>query len=292
MLLDAYENFDVSLSNTLVKYHCAFCMLVLVNIYNVKFRNLILMQSFVFSADNLYSPVSNAIRPLTSSIKDLTAKLQSASVISVISPIVESALPNDVSIHTDESLIMNAEEATESPKNTQIYCEDVPKTFEDIGKQEFNDTILFKKRKQRKKRSAKLVMSSSTTSLSSNSSDEREMNYTRPTLMNLSCVGILPDLRSPESIKYDIEYKEKILADVLSLDKIKIINSDGHDKPTSDHSDSDCDNTDISIRKTEKKPDRPNIKVPIVNKPKPGPVMNIVQGVPPGWYLFVHFVLF
>jgi hypothetical protein len=40
--------------------------------------------------------------------------------------------------------------------------------------------------------------------------------------MTLSSVGVLPDLRSPESIQNDIEYKEKILADILNLDKIKI----------------------------------------------------------------------
>lgn len=59
------------------------------------------------------------------------------------------------------------------------------------------------------------------TSLSSSSSDDRD-NCVQPTIMNLSTVGILPDLRSPDSILNDIEYKEKILADVLNFDRIKI----------------------------------------------------------------------
>lgn len=48
------------------------------------------------------------------------------------------------------------------------------------------------------------------------------INFSRPTLMNLSAVGVLPDLRSPESIVNDIECKEKILSDVLNLDRLRI----------------------------------------------------------------------
>lgn len=36
-------------------------------------------------------------------------------------------------------------------------------------------------------------------------------------------VGVLPDLRSPESIVNEIKEKEKILSDVLNLDKATII---------------------------------------------------------------------
>lgn len=150
----------------------------------------------------------------------------------------------------DENIIMNAEEATESPprlQNTDTY---IQKKFDDIGKQEFNDKILFKKSRGRKKRSS---METSGTSLSSNSSEDKDLSYTRPTIMNLSTVGVLPDLRSPQSINYDIEYKEKILADVLNLDNVKVMPN----QPTSSMEDinyiqnkieRDCDYTPIILQ--------------------------------------------
>lgn len=180
---------------------------------------------FHFS-DNAFSSVSNTFLPLTTSIKDLTTKLQTTNIISAIPPILENSFMNTVNIHTDENLVMNAEEAQESPcelRGTDIYTQ---KKFDDIGKQEFNDKILFRKAKNRKKKSN---METSVTSLSSNSSEDKDLSYTRPTIMNLSTVGILPDLRSPQSINYDIEYKEKILADVLNLDKVKIVPNQTND---------------------------------------------------------------
>lgn len=44
----------------------------------------------------------------------------------------------------------------------------------------------------------------------------------KPTLMTMSTVGILPDLRSPEKIKSDIEDKERMLADLLCFDRVKV----------------------------------------------------------------------
>ncbi|CAH0546365.1 unnamed protein product [Brassicogethes aeneus] len=162
------------------------------------------------------SPVDNTFSPISSSIKDLTTKLQASSIMSMIPPLLEPS--TSVNIHTDETLIMNAEEATESPRrNRPPVTEEVQKSFDDIGKIEFNNKILFKKTKKKKQ-----SMSASTNSLSSNSSEEKDLSFTRPTIMNLSTVGVLPDLRSPESIKNDIEYKERILADVLNLDKVTI----------------------------------------------------------------------
>lgn len=119
----------------------------------------------------------------------------------------------------EEDTIINAEEAQESPN--EIF-----RNFDEIGKQNFEDDILFKQSKKVRKKythkSRDSVLSSSSTS-----SEEKDPNLIRPTLMNLSTVGVLPDLRSPESIINDIEYKEKILADVLSLDKVKISSSEG-----------------------------------------------------------------
>nr|CAI5827936.1 unnamed protein product [Callosobruchus analis] len=153
---------------------------------------------------------------LTKSIKDITPKLHSTSVLPAIPPVFEDSLSGNVNIHTDEMLVMNAEEAIESPVRTQRYDPEVKPRGSAIDTGDYDDKILFKKFRRRKKKSA---MEASMTSISSNSSEERNANtYTQPTLMNLSSVGILPDLRSPESIKYNIEYKEKILADVLNLD--------------------------------------------------------------------------
>ncbi|XP_044270241.1 WD repeat-containing protein CG11141 [Tribolium madens] len=153
-----------------------------------------------FDCVNSASPVASMFLPITTSLKDITTKLQSG-----------GKLPAPPNIHTDESLIMNAEEAKESPIKTRPEIE---KRFNDIGRQQFEEKILYRKSRHRKR------MCASMSSLSSNSSEEKE--GIKPTLMTLSSVGVLPDLRSPESIQNDIEYKEKILADMLSLDTIKI----------------------------------------------------------------------
>ncbi|XP_056630602.1 WD repeat-containing protein CG11141 [Diorhabda sublineata] len=168
---------------------------------------------------NTFASTKETFLPL-SSLKDLTSKLQSKNIITAMPALVEGSFGQDLNIHTDDTLIMNAEEAKESPTASGSSNSHIHRRFEEIGKQEFEDNILYKKSKRKKKRSP---MDTSTLSISSNSSEEKESNLTRPTIMNLSTVGVLPDLRSPESIKYDIEYKEKILADVLNLDKIRIL---------------------------------------------------------------------
>ncbi|XP_074028022.1 WD repeat-containing protein CG11141 isoform X2 [Leptinotarsa decemlineata] len=173
--------------------------------------------------ENFISFENKSYLPLSSSIKELTTKLQSTSIISAIPPVMEPSFCSDVNIHMDEVMVVNAEEARESPVKLQSNDPDTKKRFDEIGKQEFEEEILFKKSKKRKKRSN---MTFSSSSLSSNSSEEKATSFTRPTIMNLSAVGALPDMRSPESIKYDIEYKEKILADVLNLDRVIIGKSD------------------------------------------------------------------
>uniref|UniRef100_A0A6P7H1U1 Uncharacterized protein LOC114345828 n=1 Tax=Diabrotica virgifera virgifera TaxID=50390 RepID=A0A6P7H1U1_DIAVI len=191
------------------------------------------------------STTTDSFLPLNS-LKDLTSKLQSSSIIPAIPPIVENIFNHDMNIHTDETIIMNAEEALESPARTSNITHDVQKKFEEIGKKEFEHNILFKKSRYKKKRKS---LDTSTNSLSSNSSEERESNIIKPTIMNLSSVGVLPDLRSPESIKSDIEYKEKLLADILSLDKVKISNIE--DNLESNNSESECDDRVISYEKEE-----------------------------------------
>ncbi|XP_072399900.1 WD repeat-containing protein CG11141 [Diabrotica undecimpunctata] len=191
------------------------------------------------------STTTDSFLPLNS-LKDLTSKLQSTSIIPAIPPIVENIFNHDMNVHTDETIIMNAEEALESPTRTSNITHDVQKKFEEIGKKEFEHNILFKKSRYKKKRKS---LDTSTNSLSSNSSEERESNIIKPTIMNLSSVGVLPDLRSPESIKSDIEYKERLLADILSLDKVKISNIE--DNLESNNSESECDDKVISYEKEE-----------------------------------------
>nr|CAH7724039.1 unnamed protein product [Callosobruchus chinensis] len=229
---------------------------------------------------NANSMSSSALLP--KSIKDITSKLHSANVLPAIPPVMEDNLLGNVNIHTDETLVMNAEEAIESPVRTQRYDPEVKPKGNAADIDDYDDKILFKKFRRRKKKSA---MEASTTSISSNSSEERDMNtYTQPTLMNLSSVGILPDLRSPESIKYDIEYKEKILADVLSLDKVKITATASR---TQQRSESDCEGekneasgsfvektvlqpkikTNVEDRKIETRPKLPDTtKKPVASK--------------------------
>ncbi|CAH1122964.1 unnamed protein product [Ceutorhynchus assimilis] len=122
----------------------------------------------------------------------------------------DSILGEMVDVNLDSIVISNAEEAQEIVK-------DEPKTFDEISKQEFDDSILFKNTRKLKKK-----IYSNSKAFSRETNNEVDLSYTRPTLMNLSAVGVLPDLRSPESIVNDIENKEKILSDVLNLEKLTI----------------------------------------------------------------------
>lgn len=164
----------------------------------------------------------------------------------IISHFIRNSVDGKPSIQTDSSVI-SAEEALEAPSNiskTTSSDSDSPnyqnkfELYSKIGQRQFEETILFKHHRRKKKKSP---MSVSVTSLSSSGSDDKESVCTQPTLMNLSTVGILPDLRSPESIRNDIEYKEKILANVLNFDKVKI--GVDEEKQTNEHDSSEqsCD---------------------------------------------------
>lgn len=168
--------------------------------------------SFVIT-ENPITP-QNIANPLSTSFREITSKLHTTGLISQF-------VDGELSIHTDTTCVVSAEEAVESPeKSADSDSPDYQKKidmYNKIGQREFEDTILFKHHRRKKK---KMPMSVSVSSLSSSGSDERESTYTQPTLMSLSAVGVLPDLRSPESIRNDIEYKEKILANVLNFDKV------------------------------------------------------------------------
>lgn len=166
-------------------------------------------------------PTATSFLPLTTTIKDLTQKWQTSSIISSI-PLFET-INVSPSIHTDSTSIIDAEEATESPKmlspnSCNIEDDEKLKIFDKIAQQDFDDTILFKHKRCRKRSD----VAASELSCSSNSSEERESNISKPTLMAVSTVGVLPDLRSPERIMSDIEDKEKMLADILCFDRVKI----------------------------------------------------------------------
>lgn len=127
--------------------------------------------------------------------------------------------------------VVSAEEATESPQFRQnqvnlsenallntMMKNNKTEIYNRIAQEDFDESIIFKHHKHKKPND----MTTSVNSLSSMSSDEHDSTITKATMMNLSTVTILPDLRSPDSILSDIKQKEKILADVLSFDKIKI----------------------------------------------------------------------
>ncbi|KAF5295886.1 hypothetical protein FQR65_LT10374 [Abscondita terminalis] len=165
-------------------------------------------------------PTASSFLPITTTLKDLTHKLQTSNIISATPPLTDLTY-GDFNVHTDVTSVINAEEAIESPRKVPTKLNDTHKKlqiYDKISNQNFDDAILYKPTKRQRKTN----MSSSTVSLSSNSSEERDSSITKATIMNVSTIGILPDLRSPESIKNDIENKEKILADVLCFDKVKI----------------------------------------------------------------------
>ncbi|KAK4873241.1 hypothetical protein RN001_015270 [Aquatica leii] len=187
-------------------------------------------------------PTASNFVPITTTIKDLRHKLQTSSIIAAIPPLIETTF-SDFNVHTDVTSVINAEEAIESPRKVSLKTNPHEKLqiYDKISNQNFDDAILYKP----KKRSKKPNMSASMVSWSSNSSEERD-SVTKPTVMNISTIGILPDLRSPESIKNDIESKEKILADVLCFDKVKI-SSEAEVKNDSAHLEDSVKSTSTGI---------------------------------------------
>lgn len=172
---------------------------------------------------NCANSSSNNFMQIPNTLKELSNILNTSTVISAIPPFIDNSSNNEFSIHTDETAITNAEEALESEVQSKIFGGDGDlrtklEIYKKIGTEEFDDTILFKHSVRKKQNN----MSASTTSLNSNSSDEKESKIIRPALMNLSTVGLLPDLRSPDTILNDIKEKENMLADILNIDNMKI----------------------------------------------------------------------
>ncbi|XP_066151162.1 WD repeat-containing protein CG11141 [Euwallacea fornicatus] len=102
--------------------------------------------------------------------------------------------------------VANAEEAKEDYKS-----------FDEISNQEFDDSILFSKKGKRKVNHKKPSLE-----LKAEIRPE-DVNFTKPTLMTLSIVGDLPEMKSPETFERELKEKEKILlTDVLKIDKLNI----------------------------------------------------------------------
>lgn len=171
-------------------------------------------------SNKFFSHVHSIPNPL----KELTSRLQATSIISAIPPFLDDILGDELNIHTDTTSIMNAEEAVESHLNNDDFKNKL-EIYDKIGNEQFEDNILFKHSRRKKPNE----MTVSISSWSSNSSDEKDSTSvtTKSTVMNLSTVGVLPDLRSPDTILNDIEHKEKILADMLNLGK-RNTNTDTH----------------------------------------------------------------
>lgn len=102
---------------------------------------------------------------------------------------------------------MNAEEAIESPRE-----EEPQRRFGNIAIDDSTE-VLFEHKKTKKKKSRKVEPKNE----GDNSTDKHVV--TQPTLMAMSTIGQLPDLRSPQTILSSIEQKEKLLAAYLTYDK-------------------------------------------------------------------------
>lgn len=125
-------------------------------------------------------------------------------------------LGKTIDIYTDENAIMTVEEATGSPVRSN-KSENHEK-FEKVNKQKFSDEILFRKSSKSEKNS-RMTQSAYSISSGSNSSGERDQ---MPVFMTSSFNGVLPDIRSLDTIKCDIQEKEKMLEKMLDLDKVEI----------------------------------------------------------------------
>lgn len=184
------------------------------------------MYFFTFADIGVNDSFCNAYFPLTTSLKGLTEKLQSG--------YQDAAKPID--IFTDETAIVYVEEATGSPIRSNK--DENQEKFEKIGKQKFSDEVLYRKSSKGEKHSR---MTRSAYCASSSSSND--MDHIPQIFMN-SFTGVLPDIRSPESIKCDIEEKERVLERLLNLDQVEIPDLSRLDKITLDFDDR-LENRDI-----------------------------------------------
>ncbi|XP_076760006.1 uncharacterized protein LOC143428770 isoform X2 [Xylocopa sonorina] len=205
-------------------------------------------------------------KPVTNGILELTSKLKESTIVPAIpfhkinpTNIIQSVgIVPIVTIGTDVTSIVNAEEAVEVPVNlnTSLITDssritehnDISKRknteqneknsdrrqiFQKISQQEFEDVVFTPERKIKKSRNRLINGNGNCSSLSdiecdlsAQNKDKINANNAKTTHSSLLTLSVDDDFilktdRNLESIQRDVENKEKLLADVLDFDLSK-----------------------------------------------------------------------
>ncbi|XP_043484940.1 WD repeat-containing protein CG11141 isoform X2 [Leptopilina heterotoma] len=222
--------------------------------------------SYISNTDSMMDSISLAqiSKPVTTGILELTSKLKESSIVPAIpfhkinpTNIIQAigVLPS-VTIGTDTTSIVNAEEALEIPPIVPLELEtplvtdndstlrvgiiescklptleenekrnDRRRIFEKIAEQEFEDVVFTPERRNRKSSNKTIngIHSNGFGDDSSNFNHKFKLNNgvtTHSSLLTLSIDNdmLLKSDRNLDSIQKDVENKEKLLADVLNFD--------------------------------------------------------------------------
>ncbi|CAL7936996.1 unnamed protein product [Xylocopa violacea] len=205
-------------------------------------------------------------KPVTNGILELTSKLKESTIVPAIpfhkinpTNIIQSVgIVPIVTIGTDVTSVVNAEEAVEVPANlnTSLITDssritehnDISKRknteqneknsdrrqiFQKISQQEFEDVVFTPERKIKKSRNRLINGNGNCSSLSdiecdlsAQNKDKINANNAKTTHSSLLTLSVDDDFilktdRNLESIQRDVENKEKLLADVLDFDLSK-----------------------------------------------------------------------
>ncbi|XP_071050301.1 WD repeat-containing protein CG11141 isoform X2 [Onthophagus taurus] len=118
-------------------------------------------------------------------------------------------------INTEEAVECTGEENYFDESDLPIKqkrVESISNMYSKISQEDYDDNIIYKHHRYSKSYTK-----------NENGYYKHYQEGTSKTInLSESCTPILPDLRSPESIKNDIETKEKLISDILNFDKIKI----------------------------------------------------------------------
>lgn len=225
-----------------------------------------------FFSDESFSDAScNTYLPLKTSIQDITQKLHLTGIKPALASATENTFSSNINIYTDDTAVTYAEEATASPSDVTAQ-----KKFDDIGKQQFNEDIIFKKKKSGRKRSA---MTASTTSISSNSSEEFGNNH-----FPIKTVEMLSNDQSKNFITQEIESKEKLLAGILRLNEVKIPEvveyiTDGKDNKQNEAESSFIPDFKLNYRTVETEIDTTISNSPVKEKMFPGILKSPIDAI-------------
>ncbi|XP_051156638.1 WD repeat-containing protein CG11141 [Leptopilina boulardi] len=215
--------------------------------------------SYISNTDSMMDSISLAqiSKPVTTGILELTSKLKESSIVPAIpfhkinpTNIIQAmgVLPS-VTIGTDTTSIINAEEALEIPPIVPLELEtplvtdndstlrigietcqkiisfeenekrnDRRRIFEKIAEQEFEDVVFTPER--RNKKSVNKINGFRENNSSNNKLKFNNGVTTQSSLLTLSIDNdmLLKSDRNLDSIQKDVENKEKLLADVLNFD--------------------------------------------------------------------------